>query len=137
MLNFLYSDDWKAWFCKLKWHFISFKFLSFWTFIVLLIGSVASLFYVYAYSIKVTSELYKRGLLTKDHVSTIITHVQTTLFDVALSHLLIFFGAAITSVIAIKGVSYWTNAKQTSTAINKVDNIQKEDLKQYLPKKGS
>jgi hypothetical protein len=136
MLGFLFSNDWKDWFCKLKWQFISFKFLAFWTFVVLLAASELGLIYIYKYSIRITTSLFKAGYITKDHVATIITHTQTTLFDIALSHLLVFFGAAIASIIAIKGVSYWTNSKQTSAAIDKVESIQKEDLKQYLPKKG-
>ena len=136
MFQFLYSDDWKAWFCKLKWQFISFKFLAFWTLLIMLAGSGVGLALVYRYSLKILKELYKSGYLTKDHVSAIIMHTQTTLFDVALSHLLMFFGTAIAAIITIKGVSYWTDSKQTSAAIGKLDTIQKEDLKQYLPKKG-
>ena len=99
------QSDWKEWFSKIKWQLISFKFLSFWVFILLLVFSLLSLGLMYKYSIVVASDLFKKGYITKENVTTIITHSQTVLFDVSLSHLLLFFGAAIGSVIAIKGVS--------------------------------
>lgn len=128
------QTDWKDWICKIKWQLISFKFIAFWIFTILLTGSGICLALLHSYSIAVARDLYSKGFITKDHLATIITHSQTVLFDIALSHLLIFFGAIMGSIVAIKGVSYWTDSKKTTEIINKTENV--DDLKKFLPKKG-
>lgn len=125
--------DWKNFWCKFKWQFISFKFLSFWTFIILLIVAGMSLFKIFMVSVAFSKELYTLGFIEKKNVAELIMHSQTVLFDTALSHILLFFGAVIGSIIAIKGVSYWTNSTQKTATIKAItkENI---DLKAFLPK---
>ena len=137
-MSLIDKSDWKEWINKLKWQLISFKFLSFWTAIVLLVGSWFSLEELHDKSIAVATALYKQGFLTKDNLTTIITHSQTVLYDAALSHILIFSAAVITGILAIKGMSYYTDSKQTSEVIKKLDDNSSsgEDLKKFLPKKG-
>lgn len=131
-------EDWTDWWGKLKWQLISFKFLSFWTCITMLILAWLSLIQLYERSIDVAKDLYKHEYIAKEDVSKIVTHTMTTLFDSALSHILIFAGATLTCIVAVKGVSYYTNSKQTSEVIRKLDgDTTKEDLKKFLPKRGN
>lgn len=131
------KEDWKEWLNKLKWQIISFKFLSFWVAIILLVSVWFSLERLHNKSVKVATDLYKADIIEKGSVTTIITHSQTTLYSSALSHILIFAGACITGIFAIKGVSYYTDSKQAQTVINKINgDATKEDLKKFLPKKG-
>lgn len=130
-------SDWKLWFSKLKWQLISFKFLAFWTVIFMMIGCWRSLGALQERSVVVATELFKKGYITKDHVATIITHSQTVLYDSALSHLLIFCGAILASIITLKGVSYWQEGKTKAAVIQKMNgDATKEDLKQFLPRQG-
>lgn len=129
--------DWCDWFAKLKWQLISFKFLSFWVFIVLLVGSWYSLAKIHERAISVAETLFKNKMINQAGVVTIITHSYSVLYDAALSHLLIFFGATIASVIAIKGMSYFTDSQKTRAVISKMESSNEEDLKKYLPKNGA
>jgi hypothetical protein len=126
-----------SWLSKLGWQLISFKFLSFWVGIVLLVGTWLSLSNLFDSSVKTAELLYSKGYITKDGVTSIITHSQTILYDQALSHALIFFAAMFASIFAIKGVSYYTESKTTQAVLNKMnDDSSKEDLKKFLPKAG-
>lgn len=127
----------KTWFSKICWQLISFKFLSFWTSVVLLVVTWLSLEGLFDKSIKTAESLFSKGYITKEAVTAIITHSQTTIYDQALSHLLIFFAALFASIFAIKGVSYYTDSKTTQAVLNKMENNStEEDLKKFLPKAG-
>lgn len=131
------KEDWKDWFNKLKWQLISFKFISFWTAIVLLVCAWISLEHIQDKTVETAKELYKLEYITKDNVANIITHSQTVLYDSALSHILIFAAACITGILTVKGISYYTDGKQTQTVINKMNgDATKEDLKKFLPRRG-
>ena len=130
------KQDWKLWFKKLKWELISFKFLSFRALVILLILSWFSLSNLHETSIEVAKTLHTEKFIETKDVSGLITHSQTVLYDKALSHLLVFFGAVLAAVIAIKGVSYWTESKQTSEVIKKLNgDTTKDDLKKFLPRR--
>lgn len=130
-------NDWRQWWGKVKWQLISFKFLSFWTFILLSIGSCYWLWLVYFKTIYILEKLVQNNILPKEKLSEIIINIQNILFNTALSNILLFFGTSLASVIAIKGVSYYTNSKNTVEAIKKIDSnpSAKEDLKQFFVKK--
>lgn len=130
-------SDWKDWFWKIKWQLISFKFQSFWISILLLVASWWSLAALHDKSIHTAEKLFKLKYIDQNSVTNIITHSQTVLFDVALGHILTFSGVILTSIIAIKGVSYYTNHKTTEAVLKKMNgDTTKEDLKRFLPKKG-
>ena len=131
-------SDWSAWFAKIKWQLVSFKFISFVVFSIFLALSWVGLAELHSRSILTAERLYKLGYITKDHVSTIITHSQTVLYDIALSHLLLFFGTILTAIIAIKGVSYVTNTKRAVEVMKKLEpeSSSKENLKKFLQKPG-
>lgn len=131
-------SDWSAWFAKIKWQLVSFKCISFVVFSIFLALSWIGLFELHSRSILTAERLYKLGYITKDHVSTIITHSQTVLYDIALSHLLLFFGTILTAIIAIKGVSYVTNTKRAVEVMKKLEpeSSSKENLKKFLQKPG-
>ncbi len=131
------KEDWKAFWCKLKWQFISFKFLSFWAYTTLLICFWFSLEHLHQQSIKYAKEMFKEELITSAQVTELINHSQTVLYDTTLSHLLLFLGTIITAIIAIKGVSYVTEGQRKRAVINKIgDSAEKnEDLKKFLPKR--
>lgn len=136
-MSLLDKEDWTNWLGKLKWQLISFKFLAFWTFIFLLIGAWLSLKVILLEVIERSTALYKLGYLTKEGLATIITHTETVLYDSALSHVLLFSTAVITGILAIKGVSYYTDGKSTSEVIKKLDTgTSNADLKKFLPKQG-
>jgi hypothetical protein len=132
------GSDWTAWFTKIKWQLVSFKFIAFVIFSTFLASSWVGLSILHIRSIQTAERLYKLGYIGKDHVSTIITHSQTVLYDIALSHLLLFFGTILTAIIAIKGVSYVTNTKRVVEAMKKLEPeaSNKENLKQFLQKPG-
>lgn len=131
-------SDWSAWFAKIKWQLVSFKFISFVVFSIFLALSWIGLSELHSRSVITAERLYKLGYITKDHVSTIITHSQTVLYDIALSHLLLFFGTILTAIIAIKGVSYVTNTKRAVEVMKKLEpeSSNKENLKKFLQKPG-
>lgn len=135
-MSFIDVNDWRAFWGKIKWQLISFKFLSFWTFVFLLVTAWGSLVAIYYKSLKTVKELYVANMITQEQVSQIIINTQNTLFDTALSNILIFSGAILGSIIAIKGVSYWTNSEQVKEVIKKTEMNGSEDLKQFLPKNG-
>jgi hypothetical protein len=141
LVSIIQDPDWQDWAAKLRWQLISFKFLSFWACIVLLVAVFRCLWDTYFKTINIATELYKQGILTKDNLSSIIISTQAALFDNALAHILLFAGTVLTSIVTIKGVSYVTNARKTAAVINKMDTptttAAKEDLKQFLPKAGS
>jgi len=125
------------WIQKLLWQVISFKFLSFWVSIVLLVLSWVSLGHLYEASTHTAERLYKQGFITKEGATQIITHSQTVLYDQALSHLLLFFAAIFASVFAVKGMSYYTDSVTTKAVINKMpEQTSPDDLKKYLPTSG-
>lgn len=129
-------EDWGSWFNKLKWQLISFKFISFWTAIILLVAAWISLDTLQDKTVTTAKELYKQEYITKDNVTTLITHSQTVLYDAALSHILIFAAACITGILAIRGVSYYTDHQERREVIKKLNgDATKEDLKKFLPKK--
>lgn len=126
-----------SWLSKLGWQLISFKFLSFWVSVTLLVSSWISLDHLLEKSVATAERLYSKGYISKEGVANIVTHSQTILYDQALSHLLIFFAALFASVFAVKGVSYFTDSKTTQAVLNKMNgDTTKEDLKQFLPKAG-
>jgi hypothetical protein len=132
-------SDWKQFWCKLKWQLISFKFLSFWAYTILLIFFWFSLEHLHQQSIMYAKEMFKEKLITSVQVSELINHSQTTLYDTALSHLLLFLGTIVTAILAIKGVSYVTEGQKERSVINKMSSESvedKENLKKFLPKKG-
>lgn len=135
-MSLLDKKDWKLWFKKLKWELISFKFLSFWTLICLLILCWWSLAKLHTNSIEVAKSLKTEGYIEKEAVSALIIHSQTVIYEKALGHVLLFFGTVLVSIIAIKGVSYWTDSNQTAELIKKLDSTStNEDLKKFLPNK--
>jgi hypothetical protein len=135
IINIFSSSDWQGWGNKLKWQLISFKFLAFWAFVGMLIAAFRCLWDFYFKTIDIATGLCKAGLLSKADLSQIIMHTQSVIFDSAFSHVLLFAGTAITSIIAIKGVNYYTDNKRTVEAIRRMDNTTheaKEDLKKFI-----
>jgi len=131
------KEDWKEWFLKFKWNFISFKFQAFWSSIVLFILSGYFICFVYLKSIDVVIFLHEKGYISKESVESIIIHTQSVLYDKALSSLLIFFGTLLTSIIAVKGVHYFSESQKYKAVVDKLKHDGSEedrDLKKYLPK---
>ena len=127
-------QDWKEWFKKLKWHLISFKFLSFYTVIALLVAAWLSLERMQHKTVMIAKELYKEEYIAKAAVADIIKHSQTVLFDSALNHIAVAASVVLSAIIAIKGVSYVMKSKQTSEVVKKMENGQlAKNLKRFLP----
>ena len=137
-MSYIDYEDWKDFWSKLKWQLISFKFLSFWAYTLLLLFFWYSIEHLHKQTILTSQDMLKNKLITSPQLSDIIKHSQTTLYDVALSHILIFLGTIITAIIAVKGVSYVTQGQKERSIINKLsDNPENnENLKKFLPKKG-
>ena len=126
-----------GWLQKVGWQLISFKFLSFWVSVILLVLCWGSLQVIFLQTVDIATTLHKQGYINQDAVKEIITHSLTTLYDSALSHILVFAGVIISGIMTIKGVSYYTDSKQTQAVIHKMNgDATKEDLKKFLPKKG-
>lgn len=139
-MSFFDKEDWSNWIAKVKWQLISFKFLAFWVFTLLIIFFWYSIERLHNHVVYTAKDLFTGGYIKQADVATIITHSQTVLYDVALSHILLFLGAILASVIAIKGVSYYTDGQKTKAVIDKIGPTEgetAEDLKQFLPKKGA
>jgi len=130
------SDETKAWLSKIRWQLISFKFLSFWAFVIILVGLWFSLESLHVMSIDVAKELYTGQFIDKVQVTTIITTSQEILYNKALSHILTFIGAILAAIIAIKGVSYWTESSTTKEALKKVNGNEdvNNNLRKFLKK---
>lgn len=124
-----------GWWGRIKWSLVSFKVWAFLIFILLLILSWLSLIEIDNASKLSAQELFKLGFISKEGVVSIMNTSKTVLFQSALSSLLLFFGTCITAIIAIKGVSYYTNGQQTRAVMDKMHQQDANvDLKKFLPK---
>jgi len=130
-------EDWKAWFNKLKWQFISFKFLAFFTVLSCVVGAWFGLERLFLKSVSIAETLFEKEYITKDGVKEIVTHSQSVLYDMAFNHLMVGSASVLAAIIAIKGVAYVMNSKQTRAVIEKTSNgdLQK-NIKTFLPKHG-
>lgn len=132
--------EWRAWFSKIKWQLISFKFLSFWVSIGLLIAAWVSLFNIFEYTVRVAIDLHEKDYISGAELTDIINHSQSIMFNSALSHVLVLSGAILASIVAIRGVSYYTESKTTCEALKKVESNKPkstEDLKKFLYPRGN
>jgi hypothetical protein len=130
------NGDWAAWFGKIKWYLVSFKFISFCTVITLLVLFWNQLGNTFQITINTVKELKKLDVITKEGASEIIIKTQAVLYDTTFSHAMLAVTAVISAILAIKGVSYVMNSKQAGEVIKKVDNKKvEEDLTRFLPKR--
>ena len=128
--NWFTSPDWSDWLSKIRWQLISFKFLAFWIFVLLFILACLGLGFLYFKTIAIVTVLYQSGFITKESFATIIIHIQSVLFETALANILLFMGTIMTSIIAIKGISYVTYTKRAVEAIKSPTPT--ENLKQFI-----
>lgn len=129
-------EDWKEWFRKLKWQTISFKFLSFFSVLILLVLFWLSLEEVFKRTVSIAKDLKEGGYVTQEGVTEIVTKSQSVLYDSALSHLMVAGAAVLAAIIAIKGVSYFVNGNQINNVVKKMENGNiKDNLSRFLPKK--
>ena len=129
-----------SWFSKVKWQIISFKFLAFWVSIGLLVTAWVSIVRTYQYTIDTTTTLYEKKIIDSNQFTAIITHTQDVLFNLALGHVLVLAGAILAGIIALKGVSYYTEGKNTVQALKQLDKPSVPSLrylKKFLPPNGS
>jgi hypothetical protein len=128
-------SDWKKWFRKIKWQLISFKFLSFFGVLSLLVAVWFSLESLFVKTVGIAEELYKKEFITQEGLSDIITKAHSTLYNDALGHLLVAAAAVLTAVIAIKGVTYFTESRQTTEVVKKLHNGElSSNLERFLPR---
>ena len=96
------ASDWAAWCSKLKWHFISFKFLSFFGFCSLLVLFWFGLEKAFQKSVEVATALYSGGYIEKEHVKEIITQAQNVLYNEAVGHVTILGAAVLVAIVGLK-----------------------------------
>jgi signal transduction histidine kinase len=129
-------QDWGDWFGKLKWQLISFKFISFCTIILLVVLFWFSLERILFRIIDATMHLKEMEVIEPSAASEIIIKSQAILYDKTISHFALAVTAVLTSIIAIKGVSYVMKAKQTQEVVKKMQNGDlSSNLKKFLPRK--
>jgi hypothetical protein len=129
-------EDWKEWGNKLKWNLISFKFLSFYTVIGILLASWYALERIYKETISTAKELHSEGLIDQQGVFELIKHIQTVLFDSAVGHIAVAASVVLSAIIAAKMVSYYSDSRQASEVVKKLENGQLSgNLDRFLPKR--
>lgn len=129
-------EDWAEWWRKIKWQLISFKFISFCLIIVLAVLLWSSLDDVLFKVINAVRELSKEGVIDANGAKEVINQTQKVLYDSALGHAATVFTAALTAIIAIKGVSYVMKAKQTQEVVKKLENGDlNNSLDKFMPKR--
>lgn len=118
-------QDWAEWFTKLKWSFISFRFLSFFGFCGLLIAFWKGLEVAFMQSVNVATELHVRGYIDKEHVKDIITQAQNVLYNEAVGHVSILAAGVLIAIVGLKMVSDHIEGKLAE---------QGKDLRKYVKK---
>jgi len=129
-------SDWSEWLVKLKWYLISFKIISFATVVALLIFFWGSLWKAFINTVEVAKDLKEKGIVTEEGASDIIVKAQTILYDSTFGHGMLAVTAIVSAIIAIKGVGYVMDSKQTQEVVKKLGNGEtKESLQKFLPKR--
>lgn len=127
------SDDWDEWFTKLKWQLISFKYVSFFTSLFLLIVGWLAVNNAHNTTVDTVKVLFKEGYIDQAAVASIITHSQTVLYDNVLNHLFVAASVILSAIIAIKGVTEYIAIKQNTEVVKKLDDSAvKDNLKRFL-----
>lgn len=118
-------QDWSHWFTKLKWSFISFKFLSFFGFCGLLVcfwyGSQKAL----KEGVEVAKALHKEGFIKEEHVKEIVINGQTAIYDHAFGHVATVAVGVLVAIVALKAVAQHVEGKLVESG---------KDLNKYIKK---
>jgi len=121
-------SDWLSWGNKLKWSFISFKFLSFFGFCGLLVLLWFGLERTFQKTIDMATNLHTSGHITQDHLTEIINTAQTVYYDNVIGHVSILAAAVLVAIIGLKMIS-----EKVESEMAKVGKT-KKDLKKFLKK---
>jgi hypothetical protein len=95
-------EDWGAWFTKLKWSFISFKFLSFFGFCGLLVAFWYGAQQAFQKTVEVATGLYKGEFIEKEHVKEIVINGQNAIYDHAFGHVATVAVGVLVAIVALK-----------------------------------
>jgi len=120
--------DWVDWANKLKWSFISFKFLSFFGFCGLLVLLWFGLERAFNKTVAIATSLYTSGHITDEHLTNIINTAQTVYYDSVIGHVSILAAAVLVSIIGLKIMS-----ERVESELAKAGKKTK-DLKKFLKK---
>jgi len=122
-LSFL---DWAAWANKLKWSFISFKFLAFFGFCGLLVAFWFGLQRAFQKSVEVATGLYSADYIEKEHVKDIVIQAQNVLYNEAVGHVTILAAAVMVSIVGLKMMAERVESKLSEKS---------DKLSKYIEKK--
>lgn len=122
-------SDWLAWGNKLKWNLVSFKFLSFFGFITLIVFFWYGLHEALDYIVQSVRDLQSKDQISKESVEKIIVTSITVLYDKTFGHLSIMSAGILIAIIGLKAV-----AERTDASILKNNE---DKLKEFLSKKAS
>lgn len=118
----IFKDEYKVLVKNFLLELLSFKFLSFFTVIFLIVAAWIGLERLFIKTVLIAKSLYLENIIDKDNVTKLITHSQTVLYDSALGHIMLTTGAILSAIIAVKGVAYIMDSKKDTEVLKKLTN---------------
>ena len=123
------ASDWVSWANKLKWHFISFKFLAFFGFCGLLVLLWYGLERAFSKTVEIATALHASGHIEEEHVTKIVTTAQTVYYDNVIGHVSLLAAAVLVAIIGLKMIS-----EKVEGDISKATGKAAKDLKNFMKK---
>jgi hypothetical protein len=118
-------DDWVNWGNKLKWLFISFKFVAFFGFCGLLISLWYGLGKAFQRSVEIATGLHSAGYIKDTQVVEIVNTSQTLLYDKVIGHASVVAVGVLVAIVGLKALSEKIDGDVAKSGA---------DLKKYLKK---
>lgn len=132
------ARDWGSWFRRIKWLFASFKFLSFFSVLLVSVAFWVGLGVVFDNTVDVVTALHQKGLIDNAHVKDITVKAYDVLYDKAVGHFSVFLTGVLVAIVGAKMVSEYGEGKvRTEVAKEAAKNgkiTNGDDLEKFLPK---